>query len=448
MSSNIEEILQIDFVAYLEKNGFSVQGNPNPNWIKLTNSTTGENLRLVKKKTTKTGTTSYYQNNHIPNDRGNIINFVINRLNGGVIPCEHPSKEEFSKALSILEKEIGIFSKEKINQSQGENAFKKLTPEEETAKIKSINNKIAVLENAGEEQFKYLFKQRSILRTTLQRPELKGLLKAFPKELDNGHIIKNMAFAKRNLQGEIKGFAMHFYSSKEAKNQKINYQHAECGICRTEITPKSKGIIVGESIVDCISHLQLFQDKLDKSDKNFVYCAFEGNPNIYEYKEIYAVYKKIQENHPGEEIPFVSITDNDKVGYEYDLNFAVHFWNEEHPQQRISVSFLQDTKEILLPIPGIDIQKLNDTIVESIKTNGEDALLSRVKVVKEGQKVKIMLPVILDNKTYKCNFLSEIAKVIHQSNVVKFSQHKSILKDWNDELKQTVKKNNNLKVTI
>ena len=336
--------------------------------------------------------------------------------------AEAKDKELTDEEKEMVNNIIFMCPVEAISVEEEKEEKKLASLKEEAAKIKSINNKIAVLENAGEEQFKYLFKQRSILRTTLQRPELKGLLKTFPKELDNGHIIKNMAFAKRNLQGEIKGFAMHFYSSKEAKNQKINYQHAECGICRTEITPKSKGIIVGESIVDCISHLQLFQDKLDKSNKNFVYCAFEGNPNIYEYKEIYAVYKKIQENHPGEEIPFVSITDNDKVGYEYDLNFAVHFWNEEHPQQRISVSFLQDTKEILLPIPGIDIQKLNDTIVESIKTNGEDALLSRVKVAQEGQKVKITLPVILDNKTYKCKFLSEYAGIDISGNESGFNQ--------------------------
>ncbi len=447
MNSNLNDILQIDFVNYLEKNGFQIsEGNKNTVWLKMENPSTGEKLRLKKLLNNYV-----YTNNHDANERGNIVNFVINRLNGGAIPNPHPTKEEFAQALSILEKEIGVFSKEKTytnQQATSQPGINVKQIEEDRAKAKNIDDKIAILECMSDEQKKYLYKQRSISRETLERPELRKLIKAFPKELATGHIIKNTAFVKRNLQGEVKGFTIHYYSAKDKENKKINYQHKDCGICRTEITPNSKGLIIGESIVDCISHLQLFKEKLDSSNKNFVYCAFEGTPSPQEYNEIYQVYKKLKEDNPQEEIPIVSITDNDKIGYGYDLSFAIYLWNEEHPQNQININYFQDTKEIFLPI-NIEPQTLYDDIVTNLKNSQEEPLLDKIAVEKTNKGVKVKVPVIPDNiKTYKCKFLSEIAKVIHKANNINYSQHKSQLKDWNDELKQSVKKNNNLKINI
>lgn len=451
MKNSIDEILGLDLIDYALKNGYRLKkGRLTTNWVTLENPNNNDTLIVKRNGDWKGVPCSVYSNINpaLSQDKGNIINFVLNRLNLNVNPILHPTKEEFNQTFSILKQEVG----EVVNQGY----YKKEYLQHTKISKENLDKELAVLENYGNKTKNYLLTQRSISEETLQRKELVGVIKENPIQLPNGNVFKNTCFIKRDSEDKIKGFVSHYYDAKIQRNQKRVFETQDKGIVRTNVFPDSRGIIIGESIVDCISHLQIFKNQLDATQKKYVYVSLEGNPSSQEIEEIYRVYQKIlkQNNNDKSQVNLLSITDNDYQGYSYDLKIALFIYNQENPEKQI-VEYQGNNKLRFVFENETQLENKAHTLIETMKQtilneNTDDRPLEEKKNLaekclfrQETNKSIIEIPVS-DKKNFK--YIDQLTNFIYKHNGNVFKQHKSNLKDWNDELKEITKKKEQQKI--
>ena len=104
MAAN-DYIDSINLESYLKKNGFEKDKiKSSQNQLVYKNET--ERLLILRHKTS--GQT-IYQNLNDSNDKGNIINFVVNRING-YLNTAAKSKQDYAKAFEKLENESAVIS--------------------------------------------------------------------------------------------------------------------------------------------------------------------------------------------------------------------------------------------------------------------------------------------------------------------------------------------------
>lgn len=445
MKDSIAEILGLDLVDYALKIGYKLKkGHLTTNWVTLENPSNNDSIIIKRNGDWKGSQCSVYNNLNpaLSQDKGNIINFVLNRINANVNPLLHPTKEEFNTAFTILKEEVG----EAVNKGY----YKKEYLQHNKISNENLEKELAVLENVGRKTKDYLLKQRCITEETLQRKELVGIIKENPVQLPNGNVFKNTCFIKQDSENKIKGFVSHYYDAKIERNQKRVFEAQDKGVVRTNIFADSKGLIIGESIIDCISHLQIFKNQLDATQRNYVYASFEGNPSHQEIEEIYKVYQKIlkQNNNDKSQVNLLSITDNDYQGFSYDLKMAIFIYNQENPNKQIVeyqgnnlLRFVFENETQLQGKAESLIQSMKETILN--ETTDERTLEDKRNFAekctfqqKDNQSI-IEIPVS-DKKNFK--YIDKLTQFIYKHNGNIFKQHKSNLKDWNDELKEITKK--------
>ena len=106
MKDSLNDFLNIDLVNYAYSRGYTEikSGKQSATWISLKNPSTNDHIRIKAK-----ANPMLYNNNdtNLSQDRGNIINFVINRLEGPIIENPRPSRELFNNAFTILKEITG-----------------------------------------------------------------------------------------------------------------------------------------------------------------------------------------------------------------------------------------------------------------------------------------------------------------------------------------------------
>ena len=96
MNDALQQILRIDLVQYAHSLGYTekIRAKSSVRWTVLKNPATHDQIRI------KASDPMMYSNNDpgLDQDRGNVINFCINRLEGSIVPSFKPEKAQYAKA--------------------------------------------------------------------------------------------------------------------------------------------------------------------------------------------------------------------------------------------------------------------------------------------------------------------------------------------------------------
>ncbi len=433
MKDSLDDCLSLDLVEYAHSRGYTeiVSGKQSSTWISLKNPTTRDHIRIKTK-----ANPMLYNNNdfNLKHDRGNIINFVINRLDGPITINTSPSKELFTKSLTIL-KEVAGNVEVKVERNFTKN---------NDVDIKDyVRSKIKNIKDCTDFSRKYLEEVRNIDSNILNNPLFAGKIKESLVPMNNGKVIGNICFKKTDLDGNTTGIVVHYPKTsiqKDARgndvkvkiNEKRVYELKD-NIWMSNKINNPNILIYGESAIDCLSHYEI------KKTPGACYASLEGALSPEKSKNLHTLYKSMGDN------PIVcSITDNDYNGKNYDLEIAIHFYNQknfENPIERIheenSIKYIVHGE-----LKDTDLKALKEKMLLFLKVeapNNHQLFTPYLNLVQLKDKTIINVPYKIGEHKVS-NFLIPLVDAIHKANDVKFYNRKSIRKDWNEDLQENKKK--------
>ena len=173
----------VDILDYALLNGYTIDKDKSTqHWVRMNNSSTGDRI-LVKPKI------KMYSNIDYENDKGDILQFVANRLHGNL--SIDKSNEAFYKALVDINKFLG--------NHLNDNNRKILTDKEKyfTKKEKLSTLQATEWNHQPITDYSYLTNQRAIDITTLKDPLFEGKLFNTYFRMESGHLITNYARKKK-----------------------------------------------------------------------------------------------------------------------------------------------------------------------------------------------------------------------------------------------------------
>lgn len=366
-----EDIRQeVNIVDYALLNGYLIdKEGTTTNWVKLINETTSDKI-LVKTKN------NLYSNLGNDGDRGDILQFVANRLNGSLNIDK--SNEAFYAALLELNKYLG----NTVNQSNPILADKeKYFRKKET--LLSVQDK--EWNHKPIENFNYLTRERGIDLNTLKLPLFEGKLFNTYFSLGNGHIITNTAFGK-TINNKLVGLEVR---NKTIKSILGNHD----GVFYTNVdkTRKIDGVFYAESVIDIASYIELlYNNPSFEKNKNYCFVSFSGN--LYESK-LNNIINDLEKMQLADNCKFISLTDNDsdkieskKAGKIYDVLLTATLINK-----------------FISPL-NYDV---NDTFFKFTFTKKDDLNIENIKSVFEKQAAAIDKEFDLNNRFGKYVVLKE-----------------------------------------
>ena len=432
MKDQIESFLNLDLVQYAYKAGYSElkSGKESKTWISLKNPSTGDHIRIKTRPFPM-----HYNNNdaNLSQDRGNIINFVINRLDGLIMENPKPSKEMFAAAFKILREETGdiMINDIKLN-------FKK---SEDVSITEYAKTKIKNIQDCTEYSVNYLEKIRLINPSVLENPLFIGKIKESPVPMENKKVIGNICFVKTDLDDKITGIVTHYHSSKKNENIKRVYELKD-NIWISNRVNNPKNLIYGESAIDCLSHYEI------NNPKSICYASTEGEASPEKLKNIFNLYNNLKEN--SSEATITSITDNDYQGNNYDLKLALFFYNQinvNNPIERIQENNL--IKYVIHGhLNGVNLTDLKEKMLNLIRVEAPSnhKLFTPYLNLVETKDYTIITVPYKEKDQKISHFLKPLTTSIHKLNNIKYFNHKSNCKDWNEDLQNLKKKEVNLKM--
>ena len=418
MNDALQQILKIDLVQYAHSLGYTekIRAKSSVRWTVLKNPATHDQIRI------KASDPMMYSNNDpgLDQDRGNVINFCINRLEGSIVPSFKPEKAQYAKAFKTLKSYIGQVTPEAVFHEVKDYSKKVL----DKNKIKNLRPFTGITSM-------YLLEKRNIDPNILHNPLFKNMIMEAPVPMANGKVIFNTAFAKTDIDENITGYVSHFYSSKEKKNLKRVFELRPT-LFKSSFVGKPNTLFLCETAVDAISHYEMHRPK------DIMYASFGGQVIQDEINEIQLLLQKMENNST-----IVSITDNDYSGTQYDLKIAVELYNIKHPENHIEYLQLSSSNKIVIHDENdidIDVLKKNMMAIfnEEMDQNIDKHLLPYFNFAKTKSMTVIEFPRSKERKHHL--FLQPLIRSVHKINGQNFQFNKSNLKDWNDELKLSKKK--------
>jgi len=416
---SLNDVLNIDLVYFAQKNGYTerVSGKETSKWISIKNPSTGDKIRIRTKPLPMV-----YNNNDagLSQDRGNIINFVINRQDGLVFPNPKPDKTQFSNAFNTLKKELGEIPVERTINTE------KLNTEKEKL-IKFNKKQISDIVDCTERSFYYLEKIRNLDRQIVQHPIFKNKIKESPVLMENGTIIGNICFVKTNIDNSVTGIVTHYHSAKSKENIKRVYETKD-NIWISNSDDKTDKLIYGESVIDCLSHFTMNQPQ------NCAYASLEGEYTKTKFEKLFEFYHHIQNPQ------IISITDNDYNGNVYDLKIAIALYNKANPEKTIETLAQQNCNKLIFhnKFEHTNIEELKEKmrkIILAETSNNYQPFIDKFNLVETKNNISVDLPYKFE-KTKISHYLKPLVEAIHKENNVSFSFQKSISKDWNQDLSE------------
>lgn len=434
---NIKEVaLSVDLIEYAFSKGYTekVKGKQSSNWVTIKNPSTSDTIRIKKHSN------PMVYNNNDPNlemERGNIVNFVLNRISGYAVANQNPSSEQFREAFKILEKDLGQVSTDTLFNKKNEFTLSSNYSNSDDAK-KKIKN----LQDPSNFSYDYLNKHRNINPDIIHHPIFSGKFKESPVIMPNGKVICNLAIVKTNLENMPTGIVTHFFSSRDQKCNKSVYDISE-NIWKSNPLGNVKALIYGETAIDVLSHFEIF------SPKDCMYASIEGNISNGKLEPMFELFKSL-----GDNVKLVSITDNDYSGYSYDIKTAVFFHNKLNPQNPIEViqeqNYIKYVMHGNLKI-GVDFKKVKEDMLQYLRLESPDkhSLFSPYLNLIQTKDYTIFEVPYKKEQDKVCLFLKPLIELLFKNNNIEFVQHKAKCKDWNEELiqkktgKQCCNKKNN-----
>lgn len=425
MKDSLDDFLNLDLVNYAHSRGYTELkgGKQSTTWISLKNPSTGDHIRIRSKPLPMV-----YNNNdaNLIQDRGNIFNFVMNRLEGPIIENPKPSRDLFNSAFSILKETTGDIEV-KINFTKSENLN---IQDYVKAKLKNIKD-------CTDFSRMYLQNIRKINPSILDDALFAGKIKESPVPMSNGKVVGNICFLKTDLDDKATGIVTHYRSAKDNENVKRVYEIKD-NIWISNRIENPKILIYGESAIDCLSHYEI------KQTKGACYASLEGEASPEKLKKLHELFKNLGENPT-----FCSITDNDYNGNNYDLKIALHFYNQKNYDRPIERTQDQNSIKYVIhgELKGIDLKSLKDQMERILKLEAPTnyQLFTPYLNVVQLKDVTIINVPYKNNEQKISHFLKPLVDAIHKANDISFYNRKSKCKDWNEDLQESKRKN--LKIT-
>jgi len=413
---SLDDILNIDLVDYAYKNGYTefINGKTTSTWTSIKNPSTGDKIRIRTKPFPMV-----YNNNdaNLSQDRGNIINFVINRQNGLVYPNPKPDKTQFSEAFRTLKEELGeVPANIDINKQK---------PDAQRNKIIEFNkSKILEIVDCTKYSFNYLEKTRNLDPRIVEHPIFKNKIKESPIVMDNGTEIGNICFVKTDVDNSITGIVIHFHSAKSNQNIKRVYEIND-NIWISNSDNKTDKLIYGESVIDCLSHFTM------KQPQNCAYASLEGEYSKVKFEKLFKFYNHIQNPQ------IISITDNDYNGNTYDLKIAVAMYNKKQ-EKPIEIAPQHNYNRLIFhnKFEHTDVDELKEKMRKIIlveSSNNYQFFTNKFNIIETEDFVIVDLPYKYED-TKISHYLKPLVEAIHKENNVNFLFQKSISKDWGQDL--------------
>lgn len=286
-------------------------------WIKLVNPATDDKIRIYRN-----ASPLWYRNcaPHLGNDKGNVINFVINRETVVVIPCPNPTREQFAAALKFLK---GKTNEEYNTPEEFERAKQERTiPQTQAYNLEEYLH----IEIFRANKTDYLTRHRNISADTVNRFQEYIRLSEF--QTQNGKVFTNVAFPKYDTHtGEIKGYTVYHRNYGDKPDGKRIYGASDNLWGASAGKPVSV-IAVGESEIDCLSHFELAMQRRSPEGEHTFYIATNGGLND---AKIAFIVSKLYAYFPTGKPRLALLHDNDPQGFLYDLLLTVTLYNQYTP---------------------------------------------------------------------------------------------------------------------
>lgn len=426
MNKNIiDTALNVDLLEYAFSKGYTEldKAKLSSTWVTIKNPSTGDNIRIKRKSNPMV-----YSNNdpNLETERGNIVNFVINRLNGFPIANPKPSSEQFREAFKILEKDLGQVSTDTLFNKKNEFTLSSNYSNSDDAK-KKIKN----LQDPSEFSYNYLQNHRNINPDIIHHPIFAGKFKESPVIMNNGKVICNLAVVKTDLNNMPTGIVTHFFSAKDKQCKKNVYDIKE-NIWKSNPLGDVKNLIYGEATMDILAHFELF------SPKDCMYVSLEGNISNGKLENLFELYNNLSQK---KSVKLVSVTDNDYSGYSYDIKTAVFFHNKLNPNNPIEV--IQEQNYIKYVLHGhlkneVDFKELKENMLQYLRLeapNNHNLFSPYLNLIQTKDFTIFEVPYKNQNDKV-CLFLKPLIEVLFKNNNIEFVPHKAKCKDWNEDLVQ------------
>lgn len=428
----------VNLLHYLEDNGYKLHPNTSVNNTMVYHPASEEKLLVYDKY--KNGSSRgyfHYENVMNPDDKGDIFNFVCNRIDG-YLAVDY-QREHTGKALKVLKPLAGIAQNDQTPKKEKYTIEKYVKQQNFKKTLQDFNVK-PISDTA------YLENDRGLSLNILKNPLFEGRLYNSYYQLKNtGHTFVNTAFArgtKENPSGYEVVFKVPF--KKQDIHKKSNVGEPTDFFYSNLKNPNKPLALVfyGESAIDILSYAELLFERknFDKQTPIFL-VSLAGN--LYESKQekLLELFKSLPID--SSKTKFVSITDNDKVGFHYDFKITAALINEfkmpcEFRQDNTLFYALNFKEKDIAPYVDTlknDIRNFNQHVDQTLellpkeKTLGAYMILKKEKVNEE-DFYSLKLPT---KHLYK-EQLELITKVLKTENL--YVAHKPIQKniDWNDYL--------------
>lgn len=309
-------------------------------WKVFSNDDKDDIIALFKHSSS--GNLCYY-NFKIPTDRGNIVNFVCNRLDGCVL--NNRGKNDYIRAADTLRAYLNISEEQKkVYRSQAlstgkievKNKNDKFNPFLFEWKPIKFEDKVEYLENRGIKSDIYrsdIFEDRIYLvKPYWEKPDGDGYFEkqyrvCFPLYFQDLGV-------DSDFNEQIVGLEIRY------PDKKLFSQHSnrESGLWFSGITKNTTTLCVGESPIDCLSHYAL---SLPAERKKLCYVATMGHPSSLHYDIILDYIRRLGLRS------VVLINDNDNAGQRFNFRFIcnalkdkLHFCVKNTAQNRFLFELL------------------------------------------------------------------------------------------------------------
>jgi hypothetical protein len=418
-----DKALNIDLKEYAFLKGYTQleKGKESSNWITIKNPSTGDSIRIKKKSNPMV-----YSNNdpNLDAERGNIVNFVLNRLNGYPVANPKPTSEQFREAFKVLEKDLGEVSTDTLFNKKNE-----FTVSSDYSNSDDAKKKIKNLQDPSEFSYNYLRQHRNINPEIIHHPIFSGKFKESPVIMSNNKVICNLAVVKTDMENKPTGIVSHFFSSRDQQCKKKVYDIHE-NIWKSNPYGDVKALIYGETAMDILSHFEIY------GTKNCMYASLEGNISNGKLEPLFELYKSL-----GDNVKLVSITDNDYSGYSYDMKTAVFFHNKLNPDKPIEVVHEQNYIKYVMNgqlNKDFDLKAVKEDMLQYLRLESpqQHSLFTPYLNLIQTKDYTIFEVPYKKDQNKVCLFLKPLIELLHKNNNIEFVQHKSKCKDWNEDLVQ------------
>ena len=313
---------KVDLLAFLSRDGYKKDPKKSSSRQFVFNGPHGDKLLVLKHS--KSGDL-IYKNLHDDNDYGNIINFVVNRIDG-FVNTSRKTSVEYAKAADILKEFLNIPKEDKI-------ILDKINHRKATAFTYENYNPQTLFDTS------YL-ESRGIKKDILNDELLKGTIincqrYSYKTKSNYGSQMTGFPCIK---EGNIVGLDMR---DPEDKLFAAGSKKAE-SFWSSHYQSNQKNLVVGESPIDLISYQQI------KGGKDNFLVSTNGTIS---HQQISMIVDMIQK---GTFQRLISSFDNDFAGYTFDLKLIKGFIGEDKVKL---ITARKDFLEAEVKLKGLTAQK-------------------------------------------------------------------------------------------